>query len=145
MLLQDHFKEVFKKASLEDNILVREIIVLKWVHRFGVDSLNDLLIHSTVLKEELCNEDHQVQIASLSEDYEEKNQYQIQFKLLDTSDNLEENMLNSNVLETFNCNEIIRKNETSANIRKEYSNPQKLPLPNIKNLRKWISNDKKAI
>ena len=43
MLLKNHLKEVFKKASLENNILLKENIVLKWVHRFGIDSLNDLL------------------------------------------------------------------------------------------------------
>jgi len=45
MLLKNHLIEVFKKASSENNILLKENIVLKWVHRFGIDSLNDLLIH----------------------------------------------------------------------------------------------------
>jgi len=51
MLLKNHLVEVFKKASSENNILLKENIVLKWVHRFGIDSLNDLLIHSQVLRE----------------------------------------------------------------------------------------------
>ncbi|MBW3075155.1 glycoprotein, partial [Prochlorococcus marinus str. MU1417] len=51
MLLKNHLIEVFKKASSENNFLLKENIVLKWVHRFGIDSLSDLLIHSTVLKE----------------------------------------------------------------------------------------------
>ena len=50
MLLKDHLKKVFKKASLENNILLKENIVIKWVHRFGIDSLNDLLIHIPVLE-----------------------------------------------------------------------------------------------
>ena len=51
MLLKNHLIEVFKKASSENNILLKENIVLKWVHRFGIDSLNDLLIHSSALRE----------------------------------------------------------------------------------------------
>ena len=41
MLLKNHLIEVFQKASSENNILLKENIVLKWVHRFGIDSLND--------------------------------------------------------------------------------------------------------
>jgi len=41
MLLKNHLVEVFKKASSENNILLKENIVLKWVHRFGIDSLNE--------------------------------------------------------------------------------------------------------
>jgi len=51
MLLKNHLIEVFKKASSENNILLKENIILKWVHRFGIDSLNDLLIHSPLLGE----------------------------------------------------------------------------------------------
>jgi len=51
MLLKNHLIEVFKKASLENNFLLKENVVLKWVHRFGIDSLNDLLIHSSLQKE----------------------------------------------------------------------------------------------
>jgi len=50
MLLKNHLIEVFKKASLENNFLLKENIVLTWVHRFGIDSLNDLLIHSPALR-----------------------------------------------------------------------------------------------
>ena len=41
MLLKNHLIKVFKKASSENNILLKENIVLKWVHRFGIDSLKD--------------------------------------------------------------------------------------------------------
>ena len=51
MLLKNHLIEIFKKASSENNILLKENIVLKWVHRFGIDSLKDLLIHSSALRE----------------------------------------------------------------------------------------------
>ena len=53
MFLKNHLIEVFKKASLENNFSLKENIVLRWVHRFGIDSLNDLLIHSSVKKENL--------------------------------------------------------------------------------------------
>ena len=56
MLLKNHLIEVFKKASLENNILLKENIVFKWVHRFGIDSLNDLLIHNPA-KDENQNEE----------------------------------------------------------------------------------------
>ena len=62
MLLKNHLIEVFKKASLENNILLKENIVLKWVHRFGVDSLNDLLIHTPALMEYQFEEENQEQI-----------------------------------------------------------------------------------
>ena len=51
MLLKNHYIEVFKKAYSENNNLLKENIILKWVHRFGIDSLNDLLIHTPELKE----------------------------------------------------------------------------------------------
>ena len=64
MLLKNHLIEVFKKASLENNTLLEENVVLKWVHRFGIDSLNDLLIHSPVQKENY-KEENQEQISLL--------------------------------------------------------------------------------
>jgi len=128
MLLKIHLIEVFKKASLENNFLLKENIVLKWVHRFGIDSLNDLLIHSPVLKEN---------------QHEEENQEQIKLELLKTSENIEETNSKSNGVETFSSNGIFSKNHNSNKI-KQLTDTQKLPLPNIKNLRKWINKDKKA-
>ena len=128
MLLKIHLIEVFKKASLENNFLLKENIVLKWVHRFGIDSLNDLLIHTSVLKEN---------------QHEEENQEQIKLELLKTSENIEETKSKSNGVETFSSNGIFSKNQNSNKI-KQLTDTQKLPLPNIKNLRKWINKDKKA-
>ena len=76
MLLKNHLIEVFKKASSENNFLLKENIVLKWVHRFGIDSLNDLLIHIPVQKEN-HEEENQKQITLIDENHEEKNQKQI--------------------------------------------------------------------
>jgi len=128
MLLKNHLIEVFKKASSENNILLKENIVLKWVHRFGIDSLNDLLIHSQVLRE------YQL---------EEENQEQIKLEFSKTFDNIEETKLESNRQETLSSNGIFSKDQNYKNI-KQLTDIKKLPLPNIKNLRKWINNDKKA-
>ena len=128
MLLKNYLIEVFKKASLENNILLKENIVFKWVHRFGIDSLNDLLIHTPALRENQL---------------EEENQEQIKLESSKTVENIEETKWESKLLETSSSNGIFSKVQNSNNI-KQLTNTQKLPLPNIKNLRKWINNDKKA-
>ena len=129
MLLKDHLQEIYNKASLENNILVKENIVIKWVHRFGFDSLNDLLIKSPVSKEE---------------EYEEENEEQINLRLLGTSETREETICKSDHEKKLSNNRTINKNKHSDSNRKEYLNAQKLPLPYINNFRKWINNDKKA-
>ena len=170
MLLKNHLIEVFKKASSENNFLLKENIVLKWVHRFVIDSLNDLLIHSSLQKEnqleegnqehisliDEVHEENQEQISLIDEVYEEnqeqissidevheENQEQIKLELSKTFENIEETKWESNGLETASSNEISSKNQNSNEIN-EYTKSPKLPLPYIKNLRKWINNDKKA-
>ena len=142
MLLKNHLIEVFKKASLENNFLLKENVVLKWVHRFGIDSLNDLLIHSSLQKQNQGEEENQEQISLIDEVHEE-NQEQIKLELLKTFENIEETKWESKRLETSKSNEILSKDQNSNNI-KQFTDSQKLQLPNIKNLRKWINNDKKA-
>ena len=127
MLLKNHLIEVFKKASSENNFLLKENIVLKWVHRFGIDSLNDLLIHSPVQKE----------------NHEEENQEQIRLESFKTLENLEETNCESNYLKISNNNQVFNTQQDSNQIN-QYIKTPKLPLPNIKNLRKWINKDKKA-
>ena len=136
MLLKNHLIEVFKQASLENNFLLKENVVLKWVHRFGIDSLNDLLINSSLQKE------NQEQISLIDEVHEE-NQEQIKLELSKTFENIEEINWESNGLETASSNEISSKNQNSNKIN-QFAETPKLPLPYIKNLRKWINNDKKA-
>ena len=136
MLLKNHLIEVFKQASLEKNFLLKENVVLKWVHRFGIDSLNDLLIHSSPQKE---NQEH----ISLIDEMHEENQEQIKLELSKTFENIEETKMESNGLETARSNEISIKNQNSNKIN-QFTETPKLPLPYIKNLRKWINNDKKA-
>ena len=142
MLLKNHLIEVFKQASLENNFLLKENVVLKWVHRFGIDSLNDLLIHSSLQKENQHEEENQEQISLIDEVHEE-NQEQIKLELSKTFENIEETKCESNDLEPASRNEISSKNQNSNKIN-QFTETPKLPLPYIKNLRKWINNDKKA-
>ena len=142
MLLKNHLIEVFKQASLENNFLLKENVVLKWVHRFGIDSLNDLLIHSSLQKENQREEENQEKISLIDEVHEE-NQEQIKLELSKTFENIEETKWESNGLETASSNEISSKNQNSNKIN-QFTETPKLPLPYIKNLRKWINNDKKA-
>ena len=141
MLLKNHLIEVFKKASSENNILLKENIVLKWVHRFGIDSLNDLFIHVPDLRE--YKHEDQEQITLMNELDEEENQEQFKVEVSKTLENIEETKWESNHLETSISNGIFNKDQNSNNI-KEIPDIRELPLPNIKNLRKWINNDKKA-
>ena len=143
MLLKNHLIEVFKKASLENNLLLKENIVVRWVHRFGFDSLDDLLIHSPLLMENQYEEENQEQISLIDEVDEEENQEQIKLKLSNTFENLEEKKCESNCQGTPISNGIFSEDHDPNNIKK-LSDKQKLPLPNIKNLRKWINKDKKA-
>ena len=142
MLLKNHLIEVFKKASLENNFLLKENVVLKWVHRFGIDSLNDLLIHSSLQKENQREEENQEHIPLIDEVHEE-NQEQIKLELSKTFENIEETKWESNGLETTSSNEVSSKNQNFHKIN-QFTETPKLPLPYIKNLRKWINNDKKA-
>ena len=143
MLLKNHLIVVFKKASSENNILLKENIILKWVHRFGIDSLNDLLIHSPLQKENHREEENQEQTFLMDEVDQEENQEQIELEFSKTFKNIEETKWESNRQETSSINRLFNKDQNSNNI-KQHSDTQKLPLPNIKNLRKWINNDKKA-
>ena len=142
MLLKNHLIEVFKKASLENNFLLKENIVLKWVHRFGIDSLNDLLIHIPVQNENQHGEENQEQIYLMPEVNKEKNQELMRLDLLKNSENIEDVKLELNELKIYRNYGIFSKNQDSNNIKR--NNRRKLPLPYIKNLRKWINNDKKA-
>ena len=136
MLLKNHLIEVFKQASLENNFLLKENVVLKWVHRFGIDSLSDLLIHSSLKKE------NKEQISLIDEVHEE-NKEQIKLELSKTFENIEETKWESNDLETASSKKISSKNQISNKIN-QFTETPKLPLPYIKNLRKWINNYKKA-
>ena len=142
MLLKNHLIEVFKKASSENNFLLKENVVLKWVHRFGIDSLNDLLIHSP-LQNENHEKENQEQITLINENHEEENQEQIRLESFKTLENLEQTNCESNYLKISNNNQVFNNKQDSNQVNQYIKNP-KSPLPNIKNLRKWINKDKKV-
>ena len=143
MLLKNHLIEVFKQASLENNSLLKDNVVHKWVHRFGIDSLNDLLIHSSLQKENQHEEENQEQISLIDEIHEEENLGQIRLESLKTLKKLEETNCESNYLKISNNSQVFNTKQDSNQIN-QYIKTPKLPLPNIKNLRKWINKDKKA-
>ena len=123
MLLKNHLIEVFKKASLENNFLLKENIVLKWVHRFGIDSLNDLLIYSPVIKEHQLEKENHEQI-TLMDEVNEENHEQISLELLKSPENLKETKCESNdkllrVMEYLAKNKIL-KNQNKTLIPKNY-------------------------
>ncbi len=142
MLLKNHLIEVFKKASSENNFLLKENIVLKWVHRFGINSLNDLLIHSPVQKEN-HEQENQEEITLIDENHEQENQEQIKLQPFKNLENLEETNCESKYLKISNNNQVFNTKQDSNQIN-QYIKTPKLPLPNIQNLRKWINNNKKA-
>ena len=142
MLLKNHLIEVFKQASLENNSLHKDNVIFKWVHRFGIDSLNDLLIHSSALREFHHEEENQEQITLIDENREE-NKEQIRHESLKTLETLEETNCESNYLKISNNNRFFNTKKDSNQVD-QYTVTPKLPLPNIKNLRKWINKDKKA-
>ena len=72
----------------------------------------------------------------------EENQEQIKLELSKTLENIEETKWELNH-ETSISNRIFNKEQNSNNLKEPYDT-KKLPLPNIKNLRKWINKDKKA-
>jgi len=80
---------------------------------------------------------------SLTDEVHEENLEQIKLELSKTIENIEETKCESNVLETASSNGKSSKNQNHNKIN-QFTETPKLPLPYIKNLRKWINNDKKA-
>ena len=150
MFLKDHLKDIYQKASFDKNHLMLENIINKWAHRFGPESLNELF---------LKNQD---QIKLIEEDHIEENQNQINLELIEEDQaKVNQNQINLELLNNvqyeekieFKYKETKKSNNTkitdkdiygSCKIESEYKDVEELPLPNIKNLRKWINNDKKA-
>jgi len=136
MLLKNHLIEVFKQASLENNFLLKENVVLKWVLRFGIDSLNDLLIHSSLQKENQREEENQEQISLIDEVHEEnqeqislidevheENQEQIKLELSKTFENIEETNCESNYLKIPNNNQVFNTKQDSNQINQYTKTP----------------------
>ena len=131
MFLKDYLKDTYQKASFDKNHLMVENIINRWAHRFGIESLNELFVKN------------QDQIKLIEEDQVKENQ--INLEILENVKYKEDIEFKSKETKRFNNTEIIDKDiYGSHKYKSEYEETEELPLPNIKNLRKWINNDKKA-
>ena len=133
MFLKDHLKDTYQKASFDNNHLMLENIINVWAHRFGPESLNELFVKN------------QDQFKLTEEDQAEAIQNQINLELLKNVQYEEEIEFKPKETKTPNNTETIDKDiYGSYKNESEYKDTGELPLPNIKNLRKWINNEKKA-
>lgn len=133
MFLKDHLKDTYQKASFDKNHLMLENIINRWAHRFGIESLNELFVKK------------KDQIKLIEEDQLKENQNQINLELLENVQYEEDIEFKPKETKRFNNTEIIDKDiYGSHKYKSEYKETEKLPLPDINNLRKWIYNEKKA-
>ena len=88
------------------------------MHRFGIDSLNDLLIHTPALNEYELEQENQEQTTLMDEVDEEENQEQIKLELSKDFENIEGTKWESNSLETSNSDVILSKDQKFYNIKK---------------------------
>ena len=133
MSLKDHLKDTYQKESFDNNHLMLENIINVWAHRFGPESLNELFVKN------------QDQFKLTEEDQAEASQNQINLELLKNVQYEEEIEFKPKETKTQNNTETIDKDiYGSYKIESEYKDTEELPLPNIKNLRKWINKEKKA-
>ncbi len=148
MFLKDHLKDTYQKASFDNNRLMLENIINVWAHRFGPESLNELFVKNQdqfKLTEKNQSEasQNQINLGLIEED--QANQNQINLELLKNVQYEEEIEFKSKETKTLNNTETIDKDiYGSYKNESEYKDTEELPLPNIKNLRKWINNEKKA-
>ena len=172
MFLKDHLIDTYQKASLDKNYLILENVINRWVHRFGIETMNELLAKNQdqVNLIEVQREENQDQI-NLIEGQGEENQDQInliidqgeenqdQINLIEGQGEENQDQINLELLENIqyqkeiefkskeekmnNDNEIINK-DIYESYKNKYIEKEELPLPNIKSLRKWIKNEKKA-
>ena len=150
MFLKDHLKDTYQKASFDKNHLMLENIINVWAHRFGPESLNELFVKNQD-QFKLTEEDqaeasqNQINLELIEEDQPEANQNQINLELLKNVQYEEEIEFKPKETKTPNNTETIDKDiYGSYKNESEYKDTEELPLPNIKNLRKWINNEKKA-
>ena len=150
MFLKDHLKDTYQKASFDNNHLMLENIINVWAHRFGPESLNELFVKNQD-QFKLTEEDqaeasqNQINLELIEEDQAEASQNQINLELLKNVQYEEEIEFKPKETKTPNNTETIDKDiYGSYKNESEYKDKEELPLPNIKNLRKWINNEKKA-
>ena len=150
MFLKDHLKDTYQKASFDKNHLMLENIINVWAHRFGPESLNELFVKNQdqfklIEEDQAKTGKNQINLELTEEDQEEANQNQINLELLKNVQYEEEIEFKPKETKTPNNTEIIDKDiYGSYKNESEYKDTEELPLPNIKNLRKWINNEKKA-
>ena len=150
MFLKDHLKDTYQKASFDKNHLMLENIINVWAHRFGPESLNELFVKNQdqfklIEDDQAETSQNQINLELTEEDQVEVNQNQINLELLKNVEYEEEIEFKSKETKKSNNTEIIDKDiYGSYKNESEYKDTEELPLPNIKNLRKWINNEKKA-
>ena len=144
MFLKDHLIDTYQKASLEKNNSILEHVINRWAHRFGIETINELVVKNQDqinLLEKDQEEENQDQINLLGKDQEEENQDQISLALLEKVQLRKEVNFKSKQEKITYDNQKVNKN---INESYKYFEKEELPLPNINNLRKWIKNEKKA-
>jgi hypothetical protein len=150
MFLKDHLKDTYQKASFDNNHLMLENIINVWAHRFGPESLNELFVKNQdqfklTEEDQAESSQNQINLELIEEDQAEANQNQINLELLKNVQYEEEIEFKPKETKTPNNTETIDKDiYGSYKNESEYKDTEELPLPNIKNLRKWINNEKKA-
>ena len=150
MFLKDHLKDTYQKASFDNNHLMLENIINVWAHRFGPESLNELFVKNQdqfklIEEDQAKTGKNQINLELTEEDQAETSQNQNNLELLKNVQYEEEIEFKPKETKKSNNIEIIDKDiYGSYKNESEYKDTEELPLPNIKNLRKWINNEKKA-
>ena len=150
MFLKDHLKDTYQQASFDKNHLMLENIINVWAHRFGPETLNELCVKNQdqfklIEDDQAETSQNQINLELTEEDQVEVNQNQINLELLKNVQYEEEIEFKPKETKKSNNTEIIDKDiYGSYKNESEYKDTEELPLPNIKNLRKWINNEKKA-
>ena len=150
MFLKDHLKDTYQQASFDKNHLMIENIINVWAHRFGPETLNELCVKNQdqfklIEDDQAETSQNQINLELTEEDQVEVNQNQINLELLKNVEYEEEIEFKSKETKKSNNTEIIDNDiYGSYKNESEYKDTEDLPLPNIKNLRKWINNEKKA-
>ncbi len=150
MFLKDHLKDTYQKASFDKNHLMLENIINVWAHRFGPESLNELFVKNQdqfklIEDDQAETSQNQINLELTEEDQVEVNQNQINMELLKNVEYEEDMEFKPKETKKSNNTEIIDKDiYGSYKNESESKDIEELPLPNIKNLRKWINNEKKA-
>ena len=133
MFLKDHLKDSYQKASFDKNHLLIENIINRWAHRFGIESLNELIVND------------QDQIKLKEEDQLDENHNKVNLELLEDVQYDEEiDFMPKETEKLHNTETIDKEIYCSSKNKNEYKETEELPLPNINSLRKWINNEKKA-